>query len=113
MARPRKDDQEEPKKRPPATTPQARENELINLAFDHAEKQIREGTASSQMVTHFLKLGSAKEGLERKKLEAENSLLAARVEQLSSMANQAETYQKAIEAFRGYRGEDVDEEYYD
>lgn len=113
MARPRKDDQEEPKKRPPAKTPQARENELINLAFDEAERQISEGKASSQMITHFLKLGSAKEGLERQELESKNKLLIARVEQLAASANSAETYERAIQAFRGYRGEDTEEEYYD
>ena len=61
----------------PALTPEARENQLIYLATDLAEKQLREGTASSQVITHYLKLGSTKEKLEREKLAEENNLLRA------------------------------------
>ena len=57
------------KSAPPATTPQGREDQLISLAIDLAEKQLREGTASAQVTTHFLKLASSKEKLEREKLE--------------------------------------------
>ena len=71
-----------PKKprQPPATTPEARENQLVALAMDAAEKQIREGTASSQIMTHFLKQASPREKLERQKLEAENEMLRKKVE---------------------------------
>ena len=44
----------------PALTPEARENQMISLAVDLAEKQLMEGTASSQVITHYLKLGSTK-----------------------------------------------------
>ena len=66
------------KSRRPAMSPDARENQMINLAVDLAEKQLEEGTASSQVITHFLKLGSSKERLEREKLEEENKLLKQR-----------------------------------
>jgi hypothetical protein len=108
-----KDAEKPTRRRPPATTPQARENQLIGMAYDEAERQIRNKTASSQVITHFLKLGSEKERLERQKLEAENRLLMARVEQLASSANTEALYKEALDAFRGYRGEDVDEDYYD
>lgn len=97
----------------PALSPEARENQLVYLATDLAEKQLREGTASSQVITHYLKLGSAKERLEREKLEAENKLLKAKTENLESQKNMEEKYIKAIEAMRRYSGHgDVDEDKY-
>ena len=113
MVRPREDDKKSAPKRPPATTPQARENQLVSMAYDAAEKQIRSGNASSQLLTHFLKLGTAKEGLERQKLEAENKLLAARVENMLSNSKIEELYAKAIGAMRQYQGSEVEEEYLD
>ena len=96
----------------PALTPEARENQLIYLATDLAEKQLREGTASSQVITHYLKLGSTKEKLEREKLEEENKLLRAKTENLQSQKNVEETYLKAIEAMKRYSGNgDADDEY--
>ena len=97
----------------PALSPEARENQLVYLATDLAEKQLREGTASSQVITHYLKLGSAKERLEREKLAAENKLLKAKTENLESQKNMEEKYIKAIEAMRRYSGHgDVDEDEY-
>ena len=65
------------KKGRPALSPDARENQLISLAVDLAEKQLREGTASSQVITHFLKQSTAKAELEKEKLRKENLLLVA------------------------------------
>ena len=59
----------------PALTPEARENQLISLAVDLAEKQLQEGTASSQVITHYLKLGSTKERIEREILEKQKELI--------------------------------------
>ena len=74
-----------------------------------AEEQIRTGRASAQVITHFLKLGTEREKLERVRLERENKLLDAKVENLESQARSEELYTKAIEAMRSYQGEDVDE----
>ena len=68
----------------PALTPEARENQLVSLAVDLAEQQLRDGTASSQVITHYLKLGSTKERLEKEKLEEENKLLKAKTEAMQS-----------------------------
>ena len=96
----------------PALTPEARENQLIYLATDLAEKQLREGTASSQVITHYLKLGSTKEKLEREKLAEENNLLRAKRENLQSQKNVEEKYIKAINAMKRYSGNgDVDDEF--
>ena len=78
--------------RPPATTLEGRENQLIAEAVDLAEQQIRSGKASSQVITHFLKLGTTREKLEQERLANENSLLKAKVEALASSVRVEELY---------------------
>ena len=95
----------------PALTPEARENQMISLAVDLAERQLQEGTASSQVITHYLKLGSMRERLEREKLEEENKLLKARTEQIQSMKRIEELYEEAIKAMRNYGGQCEQDEY--
>ena len=95
----------------PALTPGARENQMISLAVDLAERQLQEGTASSQVITHYLKLGSMRERLEREKLEEENKLLKARTEQIQSMKRVEELYEEAIKAMRNYGGQGEQDEY--
>ena len=103
------------KKIRPATTPEARENQLISLAVDLAEKQLLEGTASSQVITHYLKLGSTKERIEREILEKQKALIEAKTENLQSAKRIEELYTNAINAMKNYSGqnnssdEEVDE----
>ena len=94
-----------PKKTPPAKTPQQRENQMIALSMDLAEEQLRTGVATSQVVTHFLKLATLKEQLEREKLQKENELLRAKTDSLSSGQRLEELVDGAMRALRGYRGE--------
>lgn len=94
-----------------ALTPGAREQQLIALAMDRAEQQILDGTASSQVITHFLKLGSDKERLEREKLEEENKLLRAKTEALEAQRNSEADYAKVIEALKRYSGYGDQDEY--
>lgn len=89
----------------PALTPEARENQMISLAIDLAEQQLREGTASSQVITHFLKLGSSREKLEQEKLRKDQELIEAKKENLRSNQVQQELYDKAINAMRRYSGQ--------
>lgn len=93
-------------RRPPATTPEGRENQLIALAVDCAEQQLREGTASSQLITHYLKMGSSREKLEQEKLSYENELLQAKREALASQKRVEELYMTALNAMRSYAGQD-------
>ena len=94
----------------PALSPEARENQMISLAVDLAEKQLREGTASSQVITHFLKLGTTKAELEREKLARENELLRARTESIQSAQRVEELYTNALNAMKSYSGQgDVDD----
>ena len=88
----------------PATTPEGRENKLISLAADLAEKQLRDGSASSQVITHFLKLASTREGLEQERLKRENLLLSAKVDAIASAKRIEELYEKALNAMRHYTG---------
>ena len=95
-----------------ALTPEARENQLISLAVNLAEKQLREGTASSQVITHYLKLGSTKERMEKEMMQEQIKLLTAKTEALQSAKHVEELYTEAIAAFRRYNGQ-YDEMGYD
>lgn len=101
-------------RRKPATTPEARENEMVSFATDLAERQIREGTASSQVITHYLKLGSTRERLEQQRLEHENELTKVKIEAIESQKRVEELYMQALTAMRSYAGQlpepDVDDE---
>lgn len=99
------------KKTPPfrrrsATTPEGRENQVISRAYDLAEQQIMDGSASSQVITHFLKLGSTRETLEKERLIQENALLQAKVQQLATQKRIEELYEKALNAMRIYAGQE-------
>ena len=100
--------------RKPATTPESRENQMVSAAHDLAEEQIREGTASSQVITHFLKLGSTRERLEQQRLEHENELTRVKIEAIESQKRVEELYMEALSAMRSYAGDipksDADDE---
>jgi hypothetical protein len=92
------------KKRSPALTEEGREKQMIAMAIDLAEQQLLDGTASSQVITHFLKLGTEKAKLENEKLKAENEMLKAKKEALESTQRMEELYTKAVESMRKYTG---------
>lgn len=99
----RTDSENSPRRRP-ATTPEAREQQMIALADKLAEKQLREGTASAQVITHYLKLGTSREVLEQEKLRKENLLREAQIEQMASAARIEELYKEALSAMKAYGG---------
>jgi hypothetical protein len=90
--------------RPPATSPEVQEARMVNMAYKLAERQMMEGTASSQVITHFLKLGSSREKREMEKLEEENKLLRAKTESLESAKHVEELYAEAIKSMKKYSG---------
>lgn len=94
----------------PASTPEGRENQMISLAVDLAERQLREGTASAQVITHFLKLATTREQLEKEKLERENELLRAKTEALESAKRVEELYANALSAMKTYSGQSDDDD---
>lgn len=99
-----KPSQSSQRKQRPALSPEARENQIIARAVDLAEKQIMNGTASSQVITHYLKLGSTKERLDREAKEEEIKLLRARTEAIQSQKQSEALYKEALDAFKVYGG---------
>jgi len=97
------------RKQRPATSEKGREDQMISLAMDLAQKQLIEGTASAQVITHWLKLGSTREQMEQNRIGRENELLTAKVEMLASQQRVEELYDKALKAMRSYTGEDPDD----
>ena len=97
-------------KRRRALDPEARENQLVALAYDVAEQQLLDGTISSQVLSQLLKAGSTKNKLELTKLESENALLRVKAESIQSAARSDEIYTNALKAMKNYSGlEPVDE----
>lgn len=92
---------------PPATTPEEREQQLTALAYNLVEQRLLDGSATSQETTYFLNLGSERKKLEMEKIRRENSLLAAREEQIAQGSRQEELLERAIRAFKGYAGEEL------
>ena len=87
-----------------ARDPRQRENQLISLATDAAEEQLRNGTASSAVITHFLKLGTEKYRYENEKLARESKMLEIKADAIESQKKSEDLYQEAIAAFRSYMG---------
>lgn len=88
----------------PADNPEDREKQMISLAVNLAEQQLRDGTASSQVITHYLKLGSTKEKLEKEILEKQKKLIDAKTENLQSVKEIERLYNDAMQAFKSYSG---------
>jgi hypothetical protein len=105
-ARRRRSEPDQPRQKP-ATTPEGRENQLVAQAIDLAERQIQAGTASSQVITHFLKLGSTREQLEQQRLEHENELTRVKIEAIESQKRVEELYMEALQAMRSYSGDSI------
>lgn len=103
---------ETPKRRRPIS-PEARESQMISKAMDLAEKQLEEGTASSQVITHFLKLATAKAELEKEKLRIENKKTEAQIKSIESGDEMKVLYEKAIKAMKNYAGYGEPDEYED
>ena len=112
MAKYKETSTEVPRKRPPARTPEAQENRMVALAMDLVEQRLMKGTASSQETTHFLKIGSTKERIEKEILEKQKDLITAKTEVLQSQKRSEELFKDALKAFSSYsgvRGDEYDE----
>jgi len=88
----------------PARTPDERENQLIRAATDLAEQQLRDGTASAQVITHYLKLGSSRERLEQERLKGEVTLMKIKEEHMASEMRTEALMREALDAMRNYQG---------
>lgn len=94
-------------------TSEGKESQLINLAMKLAEKKLRDGTASSQIITHFLSLATAKTQLEAEKLKADVKLSSAKVDKIKSDRDMKNIYEQVIDAMKKYQGDAEDDEYED
>lgn len=92
------------RRRRPALSPEARENQLVALAVDLAEQQLMDGTASSQVITHYLKIGSTKERLEKDIMKQQKELMEAKTESIRAAQRVDELYEEALKAMRTYSG---------
>ena len=101
------------KKKPPARTPEARMNQLVNSAMDDIERRINNGTASSQILTALLKLATTKAQLEIEKLRSDISLQRAKEQEIEDKVSNSDLYAQALKAFKEYKGDADDEEDYD
>lgn len=97
----------------PAKSLEERENQMISLAVDCAEQQLRDGTASAQVICHYLKLGSTRERLEKDIMKERTELLKSKTEMINSNKRTEELYAKALSAMKIYSGEQDDEDDYD
>lgn len=97
----------------PATTPEAREQQLIGLAVDLAERQLLTGEASSQVITHYLKLASTREKLEQERLRSDIAMVNAKVDAIASGKRVEELYEEALSAMRRYSGQDPPNQEFD
>lgn len=106
----RKSKKKSERRSPPARNPENRENQLIDMAYDLAEKRLREETASAQEIVHFLRMGTARAQLEKKKLEAETLLLKSKKEAVDASKQNGIIYEKAMAAFGIYSGQSNEED---
>lgn len=97
------------RKQTPARTPEARENQLINLAVEETERRLMNGTASSQILTVLLKLATTKAQLELEKLRSDIALQKAKEQEIEDKANSSDLFAQALAAFRNYKGDTSDE----
>lgn len=88
----------------PATTPESREAQLVNAAINLAEKQLLDGTASAAVITHYLKIATKREVMEREILGKQAKLLEAKANSIESSKDTKEMYEKAIESMKKYAG---------
>lgn len=98
----------------PALTPEAEENQCIAMAYSLAKKQLADGSASAAVISHFLKMGSSRERLEKERMQMENKLTEAKTQALKEAAEREEKYAEAIRAMQMYSGlseDDYEDEY--
>lgn len=90
---------------PKARTPEGRDNQMIALSYDLVEQRLRDGTATSQETTFFLKLAAEREEAKLKKeiMEEQRKLYAAKTESLQSAKKMEALYADALQAFQSYK----------
>ena len=88
----------------PATSIKERQDQMISLAVDLAEEKLRNGTASSQIITHYLELATTKERLKEEMMEEQKKLITAKIGAVESHKEVEKLYSEALNAMREYSG---------
>lgn len=94
----------------PGLTPESRENQMISLAVNQAEKQLREGTASPSVLVHYLKLGTTKMQLEKDILLEQRKLIQAKTKAAESAVSMEAALNDAMNALKKYQGTAVNDD---
>ena len=98
------------RRRPPALTPEAAERRCIESAYSLAQRQLDEGSASPSVITHFLKMGTARAPLEQEKLRKETELLQTKKLAIEETQHMEQMFGEAIAAMKRYQGYSEEEE---
>lgn len=93
-------------KLPTSRTIEESEQRCIAYSTKLAEEKLADGTASSQIIMHYLKLGSEKTKQEIEKLKYETELVRAKTEAVKAQQRSEELFADAIAAMRHYSGND-------
>lgn len=99
-----KQNEPKPLRARPSLNPEVRQQQLIGLTMDVVEKQLRDGTASSQTISHFLKLSTTQHELELEKTRLENNLLEAKADEIQFRKEMEMGYEDVIKALAKYQG---------
>lgn len=96
----------------PALTPEAREGQMISLAMDLVEERLRNGTASSQETTHFLRIAANKkiDELNIQLAQKDLELKEAKKQAIYSTERMEQLYAEAIQAMQRYGGHGEEDE---
>ena len=89
-------------KRVPDVSDNQREKRLCDLALTAVEQRIKDGTASSAELVHFLKLGSERYKYEQEELKWKTELLRAKTQAIAEAEKSSLDYAKVIEALTHY-----------
>ena len=96
------------KKLPPSRSLEESEQRCIADATRLAEQKLADGTASSQIIMHYLKQGTEKTRLEIEKIKYETELVKAKTEAVKSQQRSEELFAEVVSALKEYSGKTDD-----
>lgn len=99
-------EKEDKRKNRPALDPEDRDKQLMNKAYNLAEKQLEDGTASPSVINHFLKIASRRETLEREILASQKLLIEAKSHNIKEANDTKKLVEDAMDAIRKYKPSD-------
>lgn len=86
----------------PPLNHESRLNKITDLVLSQVEKQLKDGTVSSQIATFFLNHDLEKKTLELERLRLENDHLRAKIKSEESKQNLEDQINEVMEALKSY-----------